>query len=93
MYQEIYYYTVDVVYQKKGRYKKPMVFRGYNLHTISRAKDMASLNRCTSAIEQLKSQVVTGGTIMTFRVFNVKERKTIGVSSYYKEEDYNNEFG
>lgn len=90
--QTIYYYVVSVVYQKKGRYKKPLTFRTSGLEAISRAKTIGHLNRDRKAMDFLQSQVRGTGTILNFRVYKIESQKEIGTSAVHLEKEYDNEW-
>jgi hypothetical protein len=52
--QLIYHYVVDVIFQKKGRTKKPVTYKAKNFELISRAKNLDDINRDKKATSYLK---------------------------------------
>jgi len=69
----------------KGREISPFII-------LTRAKNLLDMNRHSDTIKYVRKIAKIPKTAINIRVVKIYKTKTISRSSWYKEEDYDNEF-
>lgn len=93
--QEIFEHNCKIFWQtkkgkaflnhKKGRESSPFII-------LTRAKNALDMNRHFQTIEYIRKIAKIPKTAINIRVLKIYKTKTISRSSWYKEENYGNEF-